>query len=252
MAGKRTEEVCSFKSGASAWLRHSEGDRAAGRLTRKNRPISGSRMARCESHSLKGRSLAVDYAYLTERLGRFYDFTGKIVIYVGAGGRQLLDCSGTKAVIAIDQDAAALSQLKARTAQGAQPSMEIISSRFEEATAQGDVVYFDFCLHEMNDPARALAHAATLAKDVVVFDHAAGSDWSFHAAEEHEVQRSADSIERFGIRRRERFTLEQRFANHAELLAKISVQGETAIQRAQRFAADQNIEIPMSCELVLL
>lgn len=76
-------------------------------------------------------------------------------------------------------------------APGAQPSMEIICSRFEEVSVQGDVVYFEFCLHEMADPARDLAHAATLATDVVVFDHAAGSDWSFHAAEEHEVQRSA-------------------------------------------------------------
>ena len=32
----------------------------------------------------------------------------------------------------------------------------------------GDVVYFEFCLHEMDDPAKALIHAKSLAPDIVV------------------------------------------------------------------------------------
>jgi len=35
--------------------------------------------------------MAMDYGKLTENLGRFYDFTDKVVLFVGAGGRQLLD-----------------------------------------------------------------------------------------------------------------------------------------------------------------
>jgi hypothetical protein len=49
--------------------------------------------------------LATDYAQLTGNLLRFYDFTNKVVLFVGAGGRQLLALSaGTKKLIAIDQD----------------------------------------------------------------------------------------------------------------------------------------------------
>ena len=41
--------------------------------------------------------MAVDLQVLTENLVRFYDFSAKVVLYVGAGGRQLLDPSaGTR------------------------------------------------------------------------------------------------------------------------------------------------------------
>jgi hypothetical protein len=33
---------------------------------------------------------------------------------------------------------------------------------------QGDTVYFEFCLHEMDDPEYALIHAKSLAPDIVV------------------------------------------------------------------------------------
>jgi hypothetical protein len=91
-----------------------------------------------------------------------------------------------------------------------------------------------------------------MAPDIVVFDHSPGSEWIFYGAEEDKVERSADVMERFGVRRSERFHTEQRFADFAELLAKVSPQGPTAIQRAQRFAGATNIVIPMDYELNLL
>jgi hypothetical protein len=39
-------------------------------------------------------------------------------------------------------------------------------------------------------------------------------------------------MERFGVRRRETFRTEQRFRDHAGLLAKVTVQGATAIQES--------------------
>ena len=61
--------------------------------------------------------MATDYAQLTENLLRFYRFTNKVVLFVGAGGRQLLDSSaGTQKVIAIDQDVEALRELAANVA----------------------------------------------------------------------------------------------------------------------------------------
>ena len=198
--------------------------------------------------------MATDYSQLTKTLLRFYDFTNKVVLFVGAGGRQLLDPSaGTKKLIAIDQDVEALRELAANVAaKGIQDSVVVVGGKFEDVALSGDVVYFEFCLHEMADPQKALTHAKNLARDIVVFDHSPGSEWIFYGAEEDKVRRSTQAMECFGLRGRERFHTEQRFEDYAELLAKMSTQGPTAIQRTQRFAGATNIIIPMRYELNLL
>lgn len=198
--------------------------------------------------------MATDYAKLTQNLLRFYDFTNKIVLFVGAGGKQLLSPSArTKKLIAIDQDVAALRELAANVAAtGLQNSVEVVGSRFEDVTRSGDVVYFEFCLHEMTDTQQALSHARNLARDIVVFDHSPDSEWIFYGAEEDKVRSSTQVMERFGLRRHERFDTEQHFEDYAQLLAKMSGQGPVAIQRIQRFAGATNIVIPMSYELNLL
>jgi hypothetical protein len=198
--------------------------------------------------------VAVDHRQLSENLRRFFDFSNKVVLFVGAGGRQLLDPAfGTKRVIAIDRDVEALRELETKiAASGMQGIVDLVGANFEEVELLGDVVYFEFCLHEMADPQQALAHAGTLAPDVVVLDHAPGSDWVFYAAEEEKVSRAAAAMKGFGVRRRERFSAAQRFQDQAELLAKVAGQGALATERAQRFAGATEIVIPMSCELALL
>jgi len=198
--------------------------------------------------------LAADYGQFTENLCRFYDFTNKVVLFVGAGGRQLLDPTlKTKKLIAIDQDVEALSEMSTNIAERClQDSVHVLGAHFEEVTLPGDVVYFEFCVHEMVDPQKALIHARTLAPDIVVFDHLPGSEWVFYAAEEGKVWRGAEAMRRFGVRRQKTFRTEQRFRDHAELLAKVAAQGTVAIERAQRFASATNIVIPMSYVLALL
>ncbi len=198
--------------------------------------------------------MPTDYRKMSENLCRFYDFSGKVVLFIGAGGRQLLDpATATKKLIAIDKDAAALQELKANiVAKGLQDSVEVIGINFDEVTAQGDVIYFEFCLHEMNDPEQALKHAKSLAPDIVVYDHSPGSEWIFYGVEEDKVAGSRAAMERFGIRRQQTFQAEQRFGNFDELLAKVSPQGPVAIERAQKFATAKNIVVPMSYEVDLL
>ncbi len=198
--------------------------------------------------------MATDYAQLTRNLLHFYDFSNKVVLFVGAGGRQLLEPSaGTKKLIAIDQDVEALRELAANVvAKGMQDSVEVVGGKFEEVALSGDVVYFEFCLHEMADPRTALTHARNLAPDIVVFDHSPDSEWIFYGAEEDKVRVSAEAMERFGLRRSEKFHTEQRFLDYAELLAKVSGQGPAAIQRTQCFSGATNISIPMRYEANLL
>ncbi len=198
--------------------------------------------------------MATDYAQLTRDLLRFYDFTNKVVLFVGAGGKQLLDSSaGTRKLIAIDQDIEALKDLAANVAaQGIQDSVEVVGGKFEDVVLSGDVVYFEFCLHEMADPQKALNHARSLARDIVVFDHSQDSEWIFYGAEEDKVRSSTQAMEHFGLRGHEKFRTEQRFADYAELLSKVRAQGPIAIQRTERFAGVANIVIPMRYELNLL
>jgi len=198
--------------------------------------------------------VATDYAKMTQNLCDFYDFPGKTVLFIGAAGRQLLNPAiGTKKVIAIDKDIDGLRELKTKiAAQGRQDSIEVVGAKFEDVTVQGDVVYFEFCFHEMDDPESALLHAKSLAPDLVVYDHSPGSEWIYYGAEETNVLRSSAVMARFGIRRRQTFHAEQQFGDYAELLAKVSPQGALAIERIQRFATATNIIIPMSYELNLL
>ncbi len=198
--------------------------------------------------------MPTDYQKLSDDLSRFYDFTGKTVLFVGAAGRQLLDIrSPAKKLTLIDKEASAIRELKASiSAQGLQDSVVAICADFEDVTSPADVVYFEFCLHEMDDPESALIHATSLAQDIVVYDHSPGSEWVFYCVEEDKVLRSTAAMQRFGIRRRETFQAQQQFSDHAELLAKISSQGPLAIERARRFRDTNRIVIPMSYALNLL
>jgi tRNA G37 N-methylase Trm5 len=198
--------------------------------------------------------MAADYGQMARNLDHFYNFDDKVVLFVGAGTKQLLDVSRKpKRTIAIDQNAEALQQLKQQVeARHLENVVEIVHSDFCDVAERGDVVYFEFCLHEMPDPDNALAHAKSLAPDIVVFDHAPGSEWAYMGAEEDKVIRSTQAMERFGIRRRELFRTNQIFKDYAELLAKVSPQGPLAVERAARFANVTGIAIPMEYGLTLL
>lgn len=104
----------------------------------------------------------------------------------------------------------------------------------------------------MPDPSAALAHAKTLAPDVLVLDHAPGSPWAFHTVEEEKVRSSAEAMRHVGVRSERRFEAEQRFADHAELLAKVAVQGPLAVERAGRFRGATDIVIPFGYAITLL
>lgn len=198
--------------------------------------------------------MATDYAKMSDDLRRFYDFTDKTVLYVGAAGRQLLEpFDRIRKLIAIDKNEEDLRELRAAIVeQGLQNSVEVRAGNFEDISVPADAVYFEFCLHEMDDPEQALFHAKSLALDVVVYDHSVGSEWIYYGVEELKVSRSSEAMNSFGIRRRQTFQAQQQFANHAELIAKVGSQGPLAIERARTFMDDTDIVIPMRYELVLL
>lgn len=66
------------------------------------------------------------------------------------------------------------------------------------------------------------------------------------------MQSSCDGLQRAGVRAQSAFYGEQRFRDHAELLAKIAPQGDVAIARCARFREALDIVIPMVYGVTLL
>ena len=200
--------------------------------------------------------MATDYALMIRNLMAFYDFTEKTLVSIGAGGGQLAGYGQpARRVVAIDQDDAALDQLRAAIVKGNMvEKFELLRGDFltMDLPTRGDVALFDFCLHEMADAALALTRAGKLASDVVVFDHGRTSAWAYYVAEETKVDLAWRTVERFELIRHREFATEQRFKDHAELLAKVKPQGEIAIRRIEEFKDRTGIIIPMTYELALI
>jgi tRNA G37 N-methylase Trm5 len=198
--------------------------------------------------------MVTDIRRVVENLRGFHDLDGRVILSVGAGGGQFLDVyRDAGKILAVDSDPAALRQLEAAVAaRGLQDRVELVRGDFFEVTRRGEVVLFEFSLHEMPDPAKALLHARSLAPEVVVFDHAPGSEWAYHTVEEDKVLRSTEAMERCGIKRRAVFEGEQRFKDYGELRDKVASQGPTAIERIARFQDRRDIVIPMRYLAALL
>jgi len=178
------------------------------------------------------------------------------MIAIGAGGGQFVAYGHAPGrIVAVDQDSVALAQLREAVARNNMSNkFEFVHGDFltTDLSVRGDVVLFDFCLHEMADAALALTRAGGLAGDVVVFDHGRTSEWAYYVVEEEKVKLSWRTVERFKVARHREYSAEHRFKDHADLLAKVKVQGETAIERIEKFKTQTDIKIPLTYELALV
>jgi hypothetical protein len=198
--------------------------------------------------------LVVDREEISANLTLFYDFRGKAVLYVGAGRGQLLGPdSGVSRVVAIDRDGESLRgfRLDSKTKWAGIP-IRFIPSEFETVAVHGDVVYLEFCLHQMQDPTKALEHAHSLAPDVVVMDHLPWSKWVYYWAGEDLVRRSTKALESFGIRRRKEFATEQRFDGWEALATRLADEGEESKRRVLELKGAKEMGMRMDYGLFLL
>lgn len=198
--------------------------------------------------------MATDLAEIVGRLTSFYDFTGRTVVSVGAGGGQLVEYARrAQRVIAVDPDAAAMERLRVRL-----ESLELLD-RFtllrDDVLAvrpRGDVVLFEFCLHLLPDPERALVHASQLAPDVLVIDHAQGSQWIWCAAEEGGVAAAWAAVAHRSVRRTLDVSASQRFRDFGELEARLAAQPPRSRARIATHREKRDITIDMPYRLALL
>ena len=198
--------------------------------------------------------MAVDINEVIENLLDFYDFKDRTIISVGAGGGQLIEYGRmAKKVFAIDSDENSLRVLKTQlTKTGLKNKYDLYNCDFYGIDLRGDVVLFEFCLHEMIDATAAVKHAQNLAADIIVFDHLPGSEWAYITAEDQKVVESWSAVETFSIRKFKAYETVQFFKNYDELYQKVKVQGEKSVVRIQKFKSFRNFTIPMHYGIALI
>src|SRR5512135_74212 len=123
--------------------------------------------------------MAADIARILADVESCFDFTGAAVLHVGAGGGQFVGYAAKAArVLAVDPDPAAVERLRdALREKGLESRFTVRQGDLMDVREPADVVFFEFCLHEIADPLAALRHARTLAPRLLVADHARGSPW---------------------------------------------------------------------------
>lgn len=191
--------------------------------------------------------MATDTAAILRNLLGFYDFRDKTVVAVGAGGGQLAGyATAARRVVAVDPDRSGLERLRDAACQlGVEAKFEFVAEPFDRCATEADVVLFEFSLHEMTDPAAALARAAALAPDTVVIDHVAGSPWAYCSDEDRKAEKCWNAAEEAGIAGRCVFETEQRFRDFDELRTRFLGQGAESRRRIESFRGEAAIEIPM-------
>ena len=198
--------------------------------------------------------MATDLELIVRNLTDFYDFVDKTVIAVGAGGGPLAEYGRrARRVIAVDHDASAMERLSVRVRERRlADKFTLVHGDLLTVRPTGDVVLFEFCLHEMPDPLRALDHARLLARDVLVIDHAPGSPWEWYAAEEAGIEAGWAAVARGPVRLQRDVEAFQHFNDFAELETRLARQGATSKARIAAFRGQQPIFIAMPYRLALL
>jgi len=198
--------------------------------------------------------LVVNRAELSSNLTKFYDFRGKSVIYVGAGRGQLLrPTTGVASVVAIDRDPGSLEGFRGEAStEWVGIPIQFVPRAFETVEARGDTVYFEFCMHYMEDPAKTLEHARSMARDIVVMDHLPESEWVYYWAGEDAVRRSTKTIESFGVRSRKALTAEQKFEDWEALATRLTGEGEESNRRVLELKGAKDIRVRMDYCLYLI
>jgi 16S rRNA G966 N2-methylase RsmD len=198
--------------------------------------------------------MATDIKKIIGNLLNFYDFSNRIIISVGAGGGQLIEYGRVaNKVFAIDHDNEALQKLNDNLIKsGLIDKFTLVHSDFYLSDLRGDVVLFEFCLHEMEDPEATLRHARTMAPHVVILDHWPDSEWGYIGAEDEYITKSWAALKLFPVLKVQKFDAVQTFSDYEEIYQKVKGQGEISITRIDAFKNETNFTVPMSYGIALI
>ncbi|MCT4601181.1 MAG: class I SAM-dependent methyltransferase [Marinifilaceae bacterium] len=195
-----------------------------------------------------------DIKQIIENLLHFYNFENKTLLSVGAGGGQFIAYAKiAKHVIAVDNDKKALQILSKKIKeQNLENKFTLIHSDFMDIDIKSDVVFFEFCLHEMTNHQKMIDHAKSLSNDIIISDHNIESEWAYIGNEIEKATLSWNIISKNPILKREQYTSTQIFKDYTELFNRVKEQGDISINRIEKYRDKREIEIPMKYEFAQL
>ncbi len=198
--------------------------------------------------------MATDIAAILRNVESFHPLAGMTVLHVGAGGGQFIGYAArARSVVAVDPDPDAVARLEAAVREARLGDrFRVVRAGLLDVTERAEVVFFEFCLHEIADPGAALAHARTLAPETLVVDHAPGSRWSWCCGEEEKVERSWAAVDAARPVVGARFLAEQRFRDFAELEAKLGDLPEPTPARIAEYRCRAGFAIAMPYRMALV
>lgn len=198
--------------------------------------------------------MATDINIIEKNIRSIYDFHNKTVIQVGAGGGQLIGCAkDAESIIAVDNDPSAIEKLKIVVEEnGKSEKISIKEGTIDSVNQQADVVFFEFCLHEINEPEKAICQALNLATEVLIVDHQPDSAWAWYTCETQKATQSWSDVEKYSLFQKKSFKAIQYFSEYSELYARLAPLGDLAIKRIQKFESQNDIEIDMFYSVALL
>lgn len=191
---------------------------------------------------------------IINNLKEFYSLSDKRITHAGIGGGILTDYTmDAREVIATDSNAEILKPLTEKLIHNKPDNkFTIIITDYINFTEKSDLTFFEFCMHEMENPHEKILHAKELSSTVLIADHARNSDWAHYTNETEKIENSWKEIERFNIIKRERFEEYQIFNSYEEIYDKLSVQGEESIRRIKEFEGKTDIKIRMPYEICII
>jgi predicted RNA methylase len=195
-----------------------------------------------------------DIQQVIQNLLDFYNFQDKTIISVGAGGGQFIEYARfAKHVFAIDNDKKALNKLKENLSiKGLSEKFTLIHSDFINANVKGDVVLFEFCLHEMEQAQKMIEYAKKLAKNIIIADHGVKSEWAYIADEKEKAIASWSYVLNNPIQKIITYKAEQYYDDYNQLYEKVKIQGVNSIERIKKFEKSKSFIIPMEYTFALV
>lgn len=200
--------------------------------------------------------MALDINGVIHKLVEFYNPKGRLLLHVGVGGGAMLAYSSlAKYIVAVDNDARVKDSLKSKLSENKmEGKTQLLIQDFYSIKPKEkfDTVFFEFCLHEMENSARAIEYAKNIAENVVIIDHVPESKWSWYCCETDKIERSWKSMSKLDFVKKKDLCVLQTYSSYDELKNKLSVLGDEAISRIEELKNVENINIEMPYRLALI
>lgn len=203
---------------------------------------------------LAGKNMGINISEIIKNLIGFYNLNGKSIIHVGIGSGIFTGYTNSaKKIFAYDNNPTIENNLRSKlTSEKALDKYEINIIDFFKCKNKADVVFFEFCLHEIEYPLKALEFAKTISDDILIIDHAITSEWSHYTLETEKLKKSWNAINTFTIKKHCTFKEYQHFNYFTDLKTKLSILGEECMKGIEIFENKSDIYIPMPYEICLI